>query len=196
MTALSGIALNLRKQLEATPWLRWAAVAIAVLGMAFLWQTVSDVRQRAQQQAIDEESKLRRIRALQGQDVWLTHEQDARQLLGSLEAELPEVATAGLAEAALQAWLRTISSRFNSDQSIRMAVEKSADVASVDNVVKVRATLSGAMTPAEATNVIRQIESAPNLIVIETINITNDASSTVNMSMNAYFRIADPARDP
>lgn len=187
---------GLRKQLETTPWLRWAMIAIAVLGMVFVWQFLDGARANAQQQAIDEEIKLRRIRALQGQDIWLSQKDEATQLRAALEAQLPVVATPGLAQAALQSWLRTLTASFTTEQGIRIAIEKAGQIDGLDNVVKVRATLSGGLSPGEALNIIRQIESAPSLAVVETLNITNDVNKTAHMSLNAYFRIADPAAAP
>lgn len=187
---------GLRKQFEATPWLRWAMIAIAGLGILFVWQFLDGARASAQQQAIDEEIKLRRIRALQGQDIWLSRKDEATQLRAALEAQLPVVATPGLAQAALQSWLRTLTASFTTEQSIRIAIEKAAQIEGLDSVVRVRATVSGGLSPREALNVIRQIESAPSLVIVETLNITNDTNKTAHMSLHAYFRIADPAAAP
>lgn len=196
MKLLSQQLQEMRKQLEATPWLRWAAVAIALLGIAFIWQSLDGAKADAQDQAIEQETKLRRIRGLQGQDVWLTHEEDAKQLRASLEAQMPAVATTGLAQAALQSWLRTLTQGFTAQQAIRISIENAAEVQGLERVVKVRATLTGALTPRDALNLVRQIESAPSLVVIETLNISNDTNKTANMSLNAYYRIADPVVAP
>lgn len=196
MKHLIGQLAKARVQFEATPWLRWAALAIAVLAMAFVWQALDGIRVRAQEQAIDEESKLRRVRALEGQEGWLSNEREAAQLLASLNAQLPVVATSGLAQAALQRWLREMSSRFSTEQAIRIAIEDAAEVDGLTDVVKVRATFSGALSPTEVLGIIRQIESAPSLMVIETININNDTSNTVNLSLNAYFSVDTSASQP
>lgn len=187
---------EIRKQFEATPWLKWAAVAIVLLGMVFVWVTLEGARNNAQQQAIDAEAKLRRVRALQGQDTWLAREEETKQLLAALEAQMPLVDTPGLAQAALQSWLRTLTEMYTAEQGIRISIEKAAAVNGLDNVVKVRATLSGGLTPREALNLIRKIESSPSLTVIETLNITNDHNKTVTLSLNAYYRIAVPAEAP
>ncbi len=196
MTSLQQQLQEMRKQFQATPWLRWAAVAIAVLGMAFVWQFLDGARVSAQQQAIDEESKLRRIRALQGQDIWLIREGEARQLVAALEAQIPAVKTPGLAQAALQTSLRTMTESFTEANGIRIAIEKAAEVSGIEGVVKVRATLNGAVTPSETMNLIRKIEGSPSLMIIESVNITNDVNKTANLSLNAYFRIDDPATAP
>lgn len=193
MTLLAQQARDMRKQFEATPWLRWGAAGIAVLAMAFVWQFLSDARASSQRQAIDQESKLGQVRALQGQDIWLVRENEAKQLIETLEAQLPTVKTPGLAQASLQSWLRTVTERFTPEQGIRISIEKASEIDALPNVVGVRATLSGNLTPRDVLTLIRTIESSPNLAVIETLNITNDVSKTVNMSLNAYFRIDDGA---
>jgi len=183
---------QLRQQLEAAPWLRWALLAIGVLAALVVAQAVEQVRVGAQQAAIDEEAKLRRIQALQGQDVWLQRATESQAMRKALEAQIPAAATSGAAQAALQSWLRGLANATSDPQRVRIAVEGTSPVEEVPGLLRIRASLRGAMTPREAITIARQIEGGQNLVVIESLDIRSDANRLVSIGMNAYYRLPGP----
>lgn len=188
----------LRQQTEANPRLKWAFAAIAVLLAAFLLQGLDGVRRDLQKRAIDEEAQLRRIKALQGQDAWLARADEATRLRDALRAEMPEVATPGLAQAALQNWLRGLAGGTGSgnDRGLNVAVDAAVPLESPTGVVKVHATLSGNLPPRQAMELVRQIESSSNLVVIETLTLRAAPGTTVNIGMNAYYRLPGQGDKP
>lgn len=179
----------LKLQIEAAPWLKWAALVIAALLAAFALQTLDDWRIARQKASVDTEQALRRTLALKGQDAWLAREKSALQLRDSLAAQLPQVATSGMAQATLQSWLRGMTGKFDGKQNATIRINRSAPVDGMPNVLRVNAALNGNFDPRQALTLLRQIESSPNLVVVETINLQNDGSNTLHMTLNAYYRV-------
>lgn len=181
---------EVRRQLDAAPWLKWALAAIVVLAALFIGQELESLRNGAQKRAIDAESALRRIKALQGQEEWIARAEESRKLRDALYAQVPPVATPGLAQAAVQGWLNELTAAAGDTQNMRISVENAAVLETPPGFLRVHATLSGGMTPGQALNLIRRIESATNLVVIETVDIRNDGNRVVSLSLNAYYRQA------
>ena len=189
MKTLDASLQSLRRQVDAAPWLRWAALAIAMLAAALALQALDKLRMERQKAGIEAEQDLRRILALKGQDVWVTREKSARLLRDSLKAQLPEVNTPGMAQAALQNWLRNITSNFDA-QNVVIRLNRTAPLESMPEVLKVNAALNGNLSPGQALALIRRIESAPNLVVVETMALQSDSSNTLHLTVNAYYRLA------
>lgn len=180
---------SLKKQVDTTPWLRWAALAIAVLLALFVLQSLDNVRVARRKATVEAAANLERILALQGQDAWLTRAKDATQMRDSLRAQLPEVATPGLAQAALQNWLRDLTKNFGKEQNLSIRVNQSGPVDKLPGVLRVNASLSGNLTPRQALVVLRRIETTNNLIVLETVDMQSDSSNTLQLTLNAYYRV-------
>lgn len=189
MKALDASLQSLRRQVDAAPWLRWAALAIAMLAAALALQALDKLRMERQKAGIEAEQDLRRILALKGQDVWVAREKSARLLRDSLKAQLPEVNTPGMAQAALQNWLRNITANFD-NQNVTIRLNRTAPLESMPEVLKVNAALNGNLSPGQALALIRRIESAPNLVVVETMALQSDSSNTLHLTVNAYYRLA------
>lgn len=181
---------KVQAQTQANPRLKWAFVLIAALLVGIVWQALDQVRTAAQKQAIQEEINHRKILSLQGQDIWFAQATEAESLSKALWAELPEVTTPGQAQAALQSWLRTLTAPITDEKNaLRVSVDSSGAVEGMPGVLKVSATINGGLSARQVLNLIRQIEGATNLVVIETIQIRSDVNNTANMTVNAYYRM-------
>ena len=192
MKAFEAQMRALKQQAEAAPWLKWAGLAIAVLLAALMLQTLDGWRTQQQKAAIAAEMNLRRILALKGQDAWVEREKSATQLRDALVAQIPQVATPGMAQAALQSWLRGVTSAFDSRQNVTIRINRSGPVENVPGVLRVNASLNGNLSPRQALTLLRQIETATNLVVVETVNLQTDSNS-LQLSLNAYYRVAAEA---
>ena len=180
---------ELKRQVDASPWLKWAGLAIAILLAAFILQNMDGMRVERQKAAIEAEQNLRRILSLKGQDVWLEREKSAQQLHSSLKAQLPGVATPGMAQAALQSWLRSVTANFDSKQNVTIRVNRSGPIDGMPDVIRVNAALNGALSPRQSLGLLRRIENSPNLISVETLTVLSDDSNTLHLTVNAYYRI-------
>lgn len=193
MKAFEAQIRELKRQLEASPWLKWAGLAIALLLAAFVLQSMDGVRTERQKAAIEAEQNLRRILSLKGQDAWLEREKNAQQLRDALTAQLPGVATPGMAQAALQSWLRGVTASFDSKQNVTIRVNRSGPVDGMPDVIRVNAALNGALSPRQSLGLLRQIENSPNLIAVETLTVLSDDSNTLHLTVNAYYRVKGAA---
>lgn len=189
MKAFETQVRELKRQVEASPWLKWAGLAIAILLAAFILQNMNGMRVERQNAAIEAEQNLRRILSLKGQDVWLEREKSAQQLHSSLKAQLPGVATPGMAQAALQSWLRSVTANFDSKQNVTIRVNRSGPIDGMPDVIRVNAALNGALSPRQSLGLLRQIENSPNLISVETLTVLSDDSNTLHLTVNAYYRV-------
>lgn len=195
MKAIEAQLQDLKQQIETKPWLKWAGVAIAILLVAWAVTALDAVRVHQQKAAIAAELDLRRIMALRGQDAWLSREKLAVRLRDTLKAELPQAATTGIAQAALQNWLRDLTSGFDAEQNVTIRVNRSGPVETVPGVLRVNASLNGAFSPRQALSLLRQIETSPNLVVVETMTIQSENRSTLELGLNGYFRV-DTGKSP
>ena len=184
------LTAKLREQLNATPWLRWALLVIGVLAAVLGLQGLESLRSRAQDMSIEQEARLRQIRSLQGQDVWIARQRESAELHESLLAEIPSAPTSGVAQAAVQGWLAGLGNSIADTESVRISVEGAAPVESMPDLFRIRATLRAGMTAREALNVARQIESSANLVVIESAEIRSDVNQLASFGVNAFYRIA------
>lgn len=185
---------SLKRQVEAAPWLKWAGLLVATLLAMFMLQALDGWRTHQQKAGIEAEQNLRKILALKGQDVWLSREKSALQLRDSLRAQLPQLNTPGMAQAALQNWLREATASFDTQQqSVSIRINRAAPLEAMPDVLQVNAALNGNLSPGQALSLLRKIESASNLITVETINIQSDNSNTLHLTLNAYYRIGSGA---
>lgn len=186
---------SLRTQLDAAPWLRWALPVIGLLALAFVWQTLETWRTQAQETAIEKEVELLRIRSLEGEDVWFARAEEASAILERLRAELPAAATPGLAQASVQSWLRDNAMAGLPSDTLRVNVESSSTIDGIPGVLRVKVNMNGALTARQALGLLRQVEGADNLVVVETAMIRSDHNPMFTAVLNAYYRLppAEPA---
>ena len=105
----------------------------------------------------------------------------SNQLRDTLKAQLPEVSTPGMAQAALQNWLRGLTSGFGNEQNANIRINRSGTVETVPGVLRVNASLNVAASPRQSLNLLRQIESSSNLVTLETLTLQSDDSNTLHL---------------
>jgi len=189
-TPLDRLRQQFRQQAEKAPWLNWAALAIGVLLALLLLQGLEDLRRQASRHAMDKEVQLRKMRSLRGQDVWLEREKQTGEQLAALQAQIPPAPTVGAAQANLQSWLQELANSTPDPSRVRVSLEGSAPVEEGSDLLRIRATLRGGMPPRTAINLVRRIETAPSLVVIESLDIRADTSSTTSIAISAFYRVA------
>lgn len=195
MTRFAKLKATIDQQLAAAPWLRWASLAIIVLLALFLLRSLEQVRVASEARATEAEVQLRKMRSLQGQDAWLQRERDAADLHKTLLGEIPVAPTSGQAQAALQAWLADVVTS-TGVRDVRVMVEGATALESPPGVVRVQATIRGPLPPRTALNVVRRIEGATNLMVIESIEIRDDANRIAVITLSAYYRLTTDGAAP
>jgi hypothetical protein len=132
------------------------------------------------------------VRQLAGQDVWFQRASDAEQLARKLEAELPPAASAGLAQAAFQGWLKDIVD--SQGVPLRIDMQAPARVDAPPGVVRISATVSGGLEPQRVWAMIHRLESGASLVTIPVILVRTDGTNkTFSMTVEGYYRVAAPA---
>jgi hypothetical protein len=185
---------ELRRQADANPRLKWALLLVALLLCAFVWRGLDGLRDGLQKKAISEEARLHRIRALQGQDIWLARADEASAMHAALLAQLPEATTPGLAQATLQGWLRSLVESNPGGRELNVTVDSATPLEQPAGVLRIHASINGALPPSQLIELVRRIESSSNLVVIETSTIrSNQDNASFALGMNAYYRLPAPS---
>ncbi len=113
MSRLQQGAREALAQLRSSRVLRWGMTAVVVL----LWSEGLARLDHYSQQTLDEARQVRgdvaRLQALQRERAWPARLDDARRLLDLQERMLWQAPSAGLAEAALQDWLRSVCAKLS-----------------------------------------------------------------------------------
>jgi hypothetical protein len=192
--ALSAALTQARKEFAENPRLRIGAWAIAAIVVFYLWLVLADWRAQMQKDYAAQSQQLQKIRSLAGQDEWLQRAERARALREALQAQIPEVATLGLAQASVQTLARNLAAA--SGNAIRIQAEAPAPVAGSEGLWRVPVVISGGLGAEQVLQLVRRIESERNLVVIEQAMILNRENRTFSFTVVAFFRVKEAAREP
>lgn len=187
--------VQLRAQLDATPWLRWALLGIGLLLGLLVLDALNSQRMQWQKAAIEEEVKLRRMKSLQGQDVWLERARESASLREALYAQIPPANTLGAAQAALQSWMQSVANSASDPQKLRITLDSSAPVEGLPGVVQLRSTLRGPMSPRQALAMLRKIEGGEALVVVDSFEMRTTPSTGATISVSAYYQVAGTVQE-
>lgn len=179
---------SLSRQLSSNPRLKVGIVLIAIITLLLIWSGLHDWRVAQQNRAIQVEIELRKSRELRKQEVWIERANQATTRHKALLAEIPIVATAGIAQATLQNWLGTVARAANSRDSAKIEVSPPVELDSHPGIYRVRATVNDTMTPRQAFNFMTDVESATNLTVVETSQLSAGGSNRVTINIVGYYR--------
>lgn len=192
--ALSAALTQARKEFAENPRLRIGAWAIAAIVVFYLWLVLADWRAQMQKDYAAQSQQLQKIRSLAGQDEWLQRAEHARALRDALQAQIPEVATLGLAQASVQTMARNLAAA--SGNAIRVQAEAPTPVEGNEGLWRVPVVISGGLGAAQVLQLIRRIESERNLVTIEQAMILNRDNRTFSLTVVAFFRVKEAAREP
>lgn len=180
-------------QVRANPRLQVGLGAIGLLLVGWIVLVLGDVRQGQVARLEQARARYIQVRQLSGQDVWLQRAADAAKLADALEAEIPQAASGGLAQAQFQGWLKTITD--SQGVPIRMDTEAPTRLeAPSAGIVRVTATIAGSMDPQRTWQLIHRIEGTTSLVTIPAIAIRSDGSNqTFSLTVQGYYRVPDTA---
>lgn len=186
---LQTLASQVRAEFQANPRLRWGGLLIVAIMVFYLLLVLFDVRALMQREYVQQVQRLDKISSLAGQDEWLQRAEQARALHDALQAQLPSVATLGLAQASVQSFARDMIA--SSGKPLRVQSETAAEVGRGSGIWRVPVVLSGALAPDATLQLIRRIEMQPNLIVIEQAMVLNRNDGMVSLTVAGFFRIQE-----
>lgn len=186
---------SLSRQLAGNPRLKVGIALIVALVAGFALMGVHDWRVQQQNKAIEAEVELRETRSLRGQDIWLQRAEQMQASRKALLAEVPVVATTGIAQATLQSWLRNVAGSVRGNEDIRIEVSPPVELEDHPGIYRARATINASMTPRQALDFMATVESTPNLAVVETVTLHGGTTNRATMTVVAYYRTGEGAPD-
>lgn len=178
-------------QIRANPRLQVGVLAIGLLLLAGLWLALGDWRNALRAETAQVQDRAQRMQSLAGQDVWLERAEEAERIAQRLIAELPLADSPGLAQAALQSWLRDVVATTGTDA--RIGVEPPVRLDSPPGALRISATVAGSLPARQVQEIIRRIEGHTNLMTIESALIVSDVNHTYSITVHAYYRLRSEA---
>ncbi|MDP1698537.1 MAG: hypothetical protein Q8L45_12275 [Xanthomonadaceae bacterium] len=191
---LQSLLTQVRSEFQANARLRWGGLLILAIVVLYLLLVLSDVRAQMQRDYVQQVQRLDKITSLAGQDEWLQRAEQARELRDALQAQIPGVATLGLAQASVQSLARDLIT--SSGKPLRVQAETATEMGRGSGIWRVPVSISGGVSPAAALQLIQRIENQPNLVVIEQAIVINRNAGVLTLTMAAFFRVQEAANEP
>lgn len=184
------------RQLNSNPRLKIGVALIVAITLALIWSSLHDWRISQQNRAIQAEVELRKSRQLRKQEVWLERASQTATRRKALLAEIPIVATPGIAQATLQNWLSAVARAANSRDNANIEVSPPVELESHPGIYRARASVNANMTPRQAFNFMTDVESATNLTIVETSQLDAGNNNRATINIVGYYRTdANTAED-
>jgi hypothetical protein len=186
---LAALIDQARREWAGNRRLRIGGLAIgAILGF-YLLLVLRDWQSALQLQYAARTEHLQKMQALAGQDIWIARAQAAQSLRRGLEAEIPEVATLGLAQAGIQTWARDLSASIGGNLQVQNQAPQ--QVEGQPGIWRVPVVISGPGDPMQVMNLISQIEGRKSLTVIDQATLVNRENRTFSLTVVSLFRIRE-----
>lgn len=186
---LAAVFEQARREWTANRRLRLGGIAIAAILGFYLLLVLRDWQSALQVGYAEHTQRLAKMQALAGQDVWIARAQAAQALRKGLEAEIPEVATLGLAQAGIQTWVRDLNAAFGGSLQVQNQAPQQVD--GQPGVWRVPVTISGPGEPRRVVQLIGQVESRKTLTVIDQATLINRENQTFSLTVVSLFRIRE-----
>lgn len=187
----SATIANARQEWAGNRRLRLGVLLVGGILVFYLLLLMQDWRSALAQEYAGRTEHLYKMKSLAGQEEWLARARAANEVREALEAEIPEAATAGLAQASVQGWIRDVADAFGGD--IRTQTLEPVPVEGQSDIWRVPVTISGTLEPRLFVELLRRIESRSTLSVIEEAMVLNRANRTFSLIVVSYFRMPEAA---
>lgn len=190
--ALPAGTRKIREEWRGNPRLRWGAAVALGIGFFYLCLVLADWRRDLHEQYQQRTLQLYKMTELADQEHWLVRAQDAQGVEKALQAEVPNAATIGLAQAQVQTFVRQLINAFG--RKLGSDARPPAEVAGQPGLWRIPVTLRGMVSQAQMLEILRRVEDSDRLMVIDEFSFTF-VRGVPNMSMTlvAYYRVGDPA---
>ncbi len=179
---------KIREEWNGNPRLRWGAGIAIAIGFFYLCLVLADWRRDLHDQYQQRTLQLYKMTELAGQEQWLGRAQSAQALQKALQAEVPNAATIGLAQAEVQTFVRQLINAFG--RKLGSDVRPPAEVAGQPGLWRIPVTLRGVVSQPQMLEMLRRVEDSDRLMVIDEFSFTF-VRGVPNMSMTlvAYYRV-------
>ena len=183
---------KIREEWNGNPRLRWGAGIAIAIGFLYLCLVLADWRRDLHDQYQQRTLQLYKMTALAGQEQWLARAQSAQAVQKALQAEVPNAATIGLAQAEVQTFVRQLINAFG--RKLGSDARPPAEVAGQPGLWRIPVTLRGMVSQPQMLEILRRVEDSDRLMVIDEFSFTF-VRGVPNMSMTlvAYYRVGSGA---
>lgn len=175
-------------EIRDNPRLQLGTGLIGALVLGWFVLVLADWRGEKMEALQQARQRLAQVQELAGQQAWIERADAARRLSATLEAEIPTAASAGLAQAEFQGWLRDIVNA--QGVPLRLDVQAPVRIERPADIVKVTATVSGGLPPGRVMEMIHRIEGRAALSTIPTLTIRSDGlNQTFSLTIQGFYRL-------
>jgi hypothetical protein len=183
---------KIRDEWKNNPRLRWGALIALAIGFLYLCLLLVDWRRDLHAEYQQRTLELYKMTELAGQEHWLVRAQDAKATERAVQAEIPNAATIGLAQAEVQTFVRQLINAFGN--KLGSEARPSAEVAGQPGVWRIPVTLRGVVSQVQMLEILRRVEGSDRLMVIDEFSFTFVRGvPSMSMTLVAYYRIGGPA---
>ena len=183
---------KMREEWSSNPRLRWGAVIALAIGFLYLCLVLVDWRHDLHHEYQQRTLQLYKMTALAGQEQWLLRAQAAQAVEKAVQAEIPNAATIGLAQAEVQTFVRQLINAYG--RKLGSDARPPAEVTGQPGLWRIPVTLRGVVSQPQMMEILRRVEDSDRLVVIDEFSFTF-ARGVPNMSMTlvAYYRVGNPS---
>ena len=183
---------KIREEWNGNPRLRWGAGIAIAIGFFYLCLVLADWRRDLHDQYQQRTLQLYKMTELAGQEQWLGRAQSAQALEKALQAEVPNAATIGLAQAEVQTFVRQLINAFG--RKLGSDVRPPAEVAGQPGLWRIPVTLRGVVSQPQMLEMLRRVEDSDRLMVIDEFSFTFVRGvPSMSMTLVAYYRVGSGA---
>lgn len=183
---------KIREEWRGNPRLRWGAGIALAIGFFYLCLVLVDWRRDLHDQYQQRTLQLYKMTALAGQEHWLARAQSAQAVEKALQAEIPNAATIGLAQAEVQTFVRQLINAFG--RKLGSDARPPAEVTGQPGLWRIPVTMRGMVSQPQMLEILRRVEDSDRLMVIDELSFTF-VKGVPNMSITlvAYYRVGSGA---
>lgn len=184
--------VDIRRQWQASQRLRIGVLAIGAILLVWLFLVLQDWRASLAQEYAARTEHLYKMQALAGQDEWIERARSTAEARAALEAELPDAATPGLAQANVQGWVRDLVKAYG-EQGVQVQAQDAMPVDGQPGVWRVPVAISGPYRPEKYLDLVAGFEKRGTLSTIEQARVLNRTNKTFSLTVASFFRITPEA---
>ena len=188
MTALRELIARARLEFGQSQRLRIGVLVIAAILAFYSFLVLSDLRAGLHDQYVERRQYLRKLRTIAVQKEWPARAEEMARVRKALEAEIPVVASPGLAQAGVQTWVRDLAAVHGT--AVRVQTQVPEAVEGTPGLWRIPMVISGSLSPSPVINLIQNIEKRSSLSVIEEALILNRQNQTFQLTVVSYVRVA------
>lgn len=181
---------EMREEWRGNPRLRWGVLLATAVAFFYLCLVLMDWRTALHEEYQQRTLKLYKMGALAGQDHWLARAQRAKAAEKALQAEIPNAATIGLAQAEAQTMVRQLMTAFGN--KLTSEARPPAEVPGQAGLWKIPVTLRGMLTQPQMLEILRRLEDSDRLVTVEEMSITFvQGMPNVSLTLVAFYRVGE-----